>query len=82
MEKAELYKLAEYVTDVNYDLFKHEYDANGMQVELGQLHRTIKRLMDESAIEPSPKERAKLAEVEHMARKCRDRMLELTAVKN
>ena len=82
MDKTELHKIAQYVSEVEQDLMEQEYDNNAMQVELGELYRVIKRLMDASAAEPSSEGRTKLAKIEYKARQCRDRMIELTAVGN
>ena len=54
----------------------------GMRVELTQLHHVIKKLMDASTADKTPEERTEFAKVEYRARKCRDKMIELTAVAN
>jgi len=82
MSQPELIKIARYLQGLEEDLMEQDIQYNSMKYELVKLHKIIKQLMEASAAETTSEGRTALAGVEYKARKCREKMLERTAVEN
>lgn len=82
MTRYELQQIADYVRKCEQTLDDNEFDNAAMQNKLAPLYNVIVKLMKASEKSGDSDERTLYAAVEYKARLCRNRMLELTAVRN
>jgi hypothetical protein len=78
----ELEDIADYVRGIEQDLYQRNGDAASWQVELTKLHRTIEKLMDETAAEENENARVLFAFIEYRARLVRDEIMKRIGVEN
>ena len=82
MEKVEISHIADYITGLEKGLAERGYDTVAMQVQLPELYRIIKQLMDATFRTKDQDLKPLLAMLELKAHQCRKCIEQRTAVRN
>ena len=82
MDKAEIKSIVDYIKNLEERLFDEDYDHISLQSELPHLYQVIRLLMDVTFESKSKHEKALLATLEMHARKCKEFIEEMLAVRN
>lgn len=82
MDRAEIKRIGDYLRDLEVGLIGWEYDNVAMQVDLQELYRVIKNLMDATFETKDQRLKPLLASLELKARKCKQLIEQRLPVRN
>jgi hypothetical protein len=82
MEKVEIKKIADYIQELEEDLYELGYRGQTTQIHLNRLYQIIKRLMGATFITKDKQLKVLLATLEYKARKCKECIESRLAMKN